>query len=110
MDGLEGIISNAISEVGGGADSGDSGGGNDVGGSGDVGSSSDGVGGAPPATGEGTAEGSDGAGIPAATPSPADDAFAKEHGLLNKVGQRENRIPYNRVVKIAENAERKLVE
>lgn len=111
MADLEGIISSAISEVGGGGDEGGTGG--DDGGIATSGVVTDDGGGstndAPGATGEGIA--GEGVGIPPATPSsPADDAFAKEHGLLNKAGQRENRIPYPRVVKIAENAERKLIE
>lgn len=65
--------------------------------------------------GEKPAEGAEGA--PAGT-KPAgealkaeDEAFLKEHGLqLPAAGQKPNRIPYPRVVKITENAQRKVAE
>jgi len=40
----------------------------------------------------------------------AEEAFAKEHGLLDKAGKRENRVPYPRVKAIVANAEKKLAE
>ena len=46
-----------------------------------------------------------------AAPRAPEDEFAKKHGLQPQLaGQRENRLPYSRVKKIVENAERKAIE
>ena len=45
------------------------------------------------------------------TKGSPDEEFAKKHGLNPQLpGQRENRLPYSRVKKIVENAERKAIE
>lgn len=76
---------------------------------------------APEPSGETTAETTEGEADSSEVASPAakqeaaappvPDEFAKKHGLQPQApGQRENRLPYSRVKKIVENAERKAAE